>query len=110
MHGCRIAWWHANNFPQHRFADVFGDVIGNVRASGGIGEMADDCVRGAVDVLLFIFRRFGVCNIYNKLYILEMTKVVLIFKTLAWMPLQCHPHQNASRPICMFVSMHTSTH
>ena len=45
-----VAWWHANNFPQHRFADVFGDVIGNVRASGGIGEMADDCVRGAVDV------------------------------------------------------------
>ena len=25
-------------------------VFGNVRASGGIGDLADDCVRGAVDV------------------------------------------------------------
>ena len=48
--GVEMAWWHANNFPQHRFADVFDDVIGNVRASGGIGDVADDCVRGAVDV------------------------------------------------------------
>ena len=32
------------------FADVFDDVIGNVRASGGIGDTADDCMRGAVDV------------------------------------------------------------
>ena len=31
-------------------ADVFDDVIGNVRASGGLGDVADDCVRGAVDV------------------------------------------------------------
>ena len=46
---------------------VFDDVIGNVRASGGIGDVADDCMRGAVDVQLFIFRRFGVFNIYNKL-------------------------------------------
>ena len=45
-----MAWWPANDFPQHRFADVFDDVIGNVRASGGIGYLADDCVRGAVDV------------------------------------------------------------
>ena len=35
-----MAWWHANNFPQHWFADVFDDVIGNVRASGGIGDLA----------------------------------------------------------------------
>ena len=34
-----MAWWHANNFPQHRFADVFDDVIENVRASGGIGAI-----------------------------------------------------------------------
>ena len=33
-----------------RFADVFDDVIGNVRASGGLGDVADDCVRGAVHV------------------------------------------------------------
>ena len=39
----------------------------NVRASGGLGDVADNCVRGAVDVQLFIFRRFGVFNIYNKL-------------------------------------------
>lgn len=26
----------------NRFADVFDDVIGNVRASGGIGDTADD--------------------------------------------------------------------
>ena len=45
-----MAWWHANNFPQHGFADVFDAVIGNVRASGGIGGLADDCMRGAVDV------------------------------------------------------------
>ena len=45
-----MAWWHANNFPQHQFADVFDDVIGTVRASGGIGDTADDCMRGAVDV------------------------------------------------------------
>ena len=32
------------------FADVFDDVIGNVRASSGIGDLADDCMRGAVDV------------------------------------------------------------
>ena len=33
------------------FADhVFDDVIGNVRASGGIGDIAGDCMRGAVDV------------------------------------------------------------
>ena len=43
--GVEMAWWHANSFPQHRFADVFADVIGNV-----IGERADDCMRGAVDV------------------------------------------------------------
>ena len=65
--GVEMAWWHANNFPQHRFANVFDDVIGNVRASGGIKDLADDCMRGAVDVQFFIFRRFGVFNIYNKL-------------------------------------------
>ena len=48
--GVEMAWWHANNFPQHRLADVFDDVIGNVRASGGLGDVADDCVRGEVDV------------------------------------------------------------
>ena len=41
-----MAWWHANNFPQHRFADVFDDVIGKVRESGSIGDTADDCLRG----------------------------------------------------------------
>lgn len=45
-----MAWRHANNFPQHRFAVVFDDVTGNVSASGGIGDKADDCMRGAVDV------------------------------------------------------------
>jgi len=40
---------HANNFPQHRFADVFDDVIEDVLASGVIGDKADGC-RGAVDV------------------------------------------------------------
>ena len=30
--------------------DVFDDVIGNVRASGSIGDLADDSMRGAVDV------------------------------------------------------------
>jgi len=52
--GVELAWWHANNFPQHRFADVFDDVIGNVRASGGLGDVADDCVRGAVDVRVLL--------------------------------------------------------
>ena len=45
--GVEMAWWHANNFPQNRFADVFDDVIGNVRASG---DTTDDGMRGAVDV------------------------------------------------------------
>ena len=45
-----MAWWHANNSPQHRFVDVCDDVIGNVRASGDIGDTADDCMRGAVHV------------------------------------------------------------
>ena len=36
--------------PAARFAVVFDDVFGNVRASDGIGDLADDCVRGAVDV------------------------------------------------------------
>ena len=29
-----LALWHANKFPQHRFADVFDDVIGNAVAIG----------------------------------------------------------------------------
>ena len=41
-----MAWWHANKFPQQRFADVFDDVIGNVRARGGIGDTADGCMEG----------------------------------------------------------------
>ena len=45
-----MAWWHANNSPQHRFAVVFDDVTGNVSASGGIGDKADDFMRGAVEV------------------------------------------------------------
>ena len=28
----------------------FDTVIGNVRASGGLGDLADDCMRGVVDV------------------------------------------------------------
>jgi len=39
---------------QHSEVTIFfeknDDVIGNVRASGGLGDVADDCVRGAVDV------------------------------------------------------------
>lgn len=38
------------NSGRHWFADVFDDVIVNVRASGGIGGIADDCMRGVVDV------------------------------------------------------------
>ena len=38
------------NSGRHRFADVFDDVIVNVRASGDIGGIVDDCMRGAVDV------------------------------------------------------------
>ena len=49
--GVEMAWWHANNFPQHRFADVFDDVIEDVLARGVIGDEADGCrVRGAVGV------------------------------------------------------------
>ena len=45
--GVEMAWWHANNFPQHRFADVFDDVM----ARGVIGDEADgDRVRGAIGV------------------------------------------------------------
>lgn len=45
-----MAWWHANTFPQHRFAGVFDDVIEDVLASGVIGDEAAGCrVRGAVD-------------------------------------------------------------
>ena len=41
----------ANNFPQHRFADVFDDVMEDVLARGVIGDEADgDRVRGAVGV------------------------------------------------------------
>ena len=32
--GVEIVWWHANNFPQHRFADVFDDVSEDVLARG----------------------------------------------------------------------------
>ena len=44
--GVEMAWWHANNcnFPQHRFADVFDDVIEGALASGVIGDGADVCV------------------------------------------------------------------
>jgi len=49
--GVEMAWWHANNFPQHRFADVFDDVMEDVLARGVIGDEADgDRVRGAVGV------------------------------------------------------------
>ena len=46
------------NFPEHRFADVFDDVIGNALAgSGVVGDEIDGAgARGAVDVQLFIFR------------------------------------------------------
>ena len=38
------------NFPQHRFADVFDDVIEDVLARGVVGDEADGCrVRGTVD-------------------------------------------------------------
>ena len=42
--GVEMAWWHANNFPQHRFADVFDDVIEDVLARGVIGDEADGTV------------------------------------------------------------------
>ena len=49
--GVEMAWWHANNFPQHRFADVFDDVMEDGLARGVIGDEADgDRVRGAVGV------------------------------------------------------------
>ena len=49
--GVEMARWYANNFPQHRFADVFDDVIEDVLARGVIGDEADGGrVRGAVGV------------------------------------------------------------
>lgn len=41
--GVEMAWWHANNFPQHRFANVFDAVIEDVLASGVIGDETDSC-------------------------------------------------------------------
>jgi len=54
--GVEMAWWHTNNFPQHRFADVkkknvLDDVIEDVLARGVIGDEADGFrVRDAVGV------------------------------------------------------------
>ena len=62
------------NVEEEKTLTMFDDVIGNVRAS----VTADDCMRGAVDVYLFILRRFGVCNIYNKLLLLIYYKLLLL--------------------------------
>ena len=43
---------HANNFPPHRFADLFGDVIGNVVENGMVGD--DSNGASAADVRSFI--------------------------------------------------------
>ena len=54
--GVGLAWWHANtfpkfhNFPQHRFADVLDEIIGNALAIGAIGGEIDSAsARGVVD-------------------------------------------------------------
>ena len=33
-----LAWWHANKFPMHRFADTFDDVISTAVATGAVGN------------------------------------------------------------------------
>ena len=44
-----LAWWHANKFPMHRFADTFDDVINNAVATGALGSgTASPALRGGV--------------------------------------------------------------
>ena len=43
--GVELAWWHANYFPQHRFADVFDEVIGNALAIGVVWDETDGAMR-----------------------------------------------------------------
>jgi len=58
-------------FPQHRFADLLDDGIGNPIAIGAnCGASNGECVRGAVDAYsLFILGCFGISHIYNKIYL-----------------------------------------
>ena len=43
------AWWHANKFPMHRFADTFDDVISTAVATGALGSgIAGPALRGGV--------------------------------------------------------------
>ena len=52
--GVGLAWWHANtfpkfhNFPQHRFADVLDEIIGNALAIGVIGDGIDGASAASV--------------------------------------------------------------
>ena len=44
-----LAWWHANKFPMHRFADTFDDVISTAVATGALGNgTAGSALRGGV--------------------------------------------------------------
>ena len=44
-----LAWWHANTFPMHRFADTFDDVISTAVATGALGSgTAGLVLRGGV--------------------------------------------------------------
>ena len=44
-----LAWWHANKFPMHRFADTFDDVISTAVATGALGSgIAGPALRGGV--------------------------------------------------------------
>ena len=45
------AWWHANKFPMHRFADTFDDVISTAVATGALdsgASTAGSALRGGV--------------------------------------------------------------
>ncbi len=50
-----LAWWHANKFPMHRFADTFDDVISTTVATGAL-DNADSALRGGVVAQFFIPR------------------------------------------------------
>ena len=52
-----LAWWHANKFPMHRFADTFDDVISTTVAIGALDSgNADSALRGGVVAQFFIPR------------------------------------------------------
>ena len=47
--GVELAWWHANKFPMHRFADTFDVVISTAVATVAIGRgTASPALRGGV--------------------------------------------------------------